>query len=162
MNTGYFNYVVSFSDGTVKTGITAKPFFRLQDYIQEAHRHSVKVDGYRISQPSSKRVSLDIEKAICDKFSMAAVEGHREWFIDKKYDATIKPSSIFKCVSTHMEIEFAKIELELLAARSMHDEFSKSKNKYSKIIDFAESLGTSGERISATRATQIAAELINA
>ena len=33
----WFNYVVSFSDHRAKTGVTSKPFHRLQDFIDDAN-----------------------------------------------------------------------------------------------------------------------------
>lgn len=77
----YFNYAASFSDWTFKTGVTASPLCRLQDFIQEATRHSVRVDGFLITVPSrSKRIALDVETSLCRKYEHYAIEGHREWF----------------------------------------------------------------------------------
>lgn len=156
----YFNYLVSFSDGAVKTGITSNPFYRLQDYIQEANRHNLKVDGLTLTSPSeSKRVALDIETAICGKFSHLSIDGHREWFLDdyswaseefRKNRQIFVPSLDFSSIWKSLESEWK--DRNSIA----HQIKFIRRNPYQKMIDLAAELGASGSRIRAALATEIA------
>lgn len=81
LNCGWFNYLVLFSDGTSKTGITEDLFYRLQDFYQEAKRHNLSIVGFYVTKPVlNKKDALKIEKRFCDKYKSDAIDGHREWF----------------------------------------------------------------------------------
>lgn len=165
----HFNYLVSFTDLTLKTGVTSSPFFRLQDFIQEATRHSIKVDSFEITSPSkSKRVALSIESAICNKFSYMAIEGHREWFKD---DYSWIPSQ--KKRKTYIEKYhfhyFQYMSLNLNELWDKHNNGShirliqrcrKLKDPYVEVKKLASELGLKGGRIRAKLATEMANEII--
>lgn len=158
----YFNYVVSFSDGTVKTGITSKPFFRFQDFIQEAHRHSVKIDGFNMSPPSPKKIAAKIETQLCESQSYNAIEGHREWFLldamidDEDPESNFSKYHIFDFLTNQMRL-YWKIENSAYIGTNF---YGKIDHEFSNVIEFASILGIAGERISATKATSIAQKMI--
>lgn len=158
----YYNYVVAFSDGLFKTGITSKPFFRLQDYIQEAHRHSLKIVGYQITAPSScKSIALKIETEICKRYAMDQVLGHREWFrpddswmnkaTRKKLLPLLNRSNDFLCFVLDMERYWDKHNLLL----STKYRLKIIKNPYIEMIELAKELGKCGNRIKAKLATEL-------
>jgi hypothetical protein len=170
---GYYNYLVSFSDGTVKTGITKNPFYRLQDFIQEAHRHSVKIDGFEITQPVKyKKIALKIESDFCSFFSHDAIEGHREWF---KEDTSWASEQYLK----EREPKF-DFESKLGYLNSLRDKFDhfyyppagitplkylrnrwEIKSKFQELKDLASELGKRGERMKAALATRMANEIVS-
>lgn len=76
----YFNYLVLFSDLTIKTGITYKPAHRLQDYYQEVSSHNLKIVSFFITSPSHKAIALKIESEFCKRYKDNSMDGHRERF----------------------------------------------------------------------------------
>lgn len=76
----YFNYLVLFSDETIKTGVSSQPMHRLQDYYQEASSHNLKVIDFYITSPAYKHVALKTESKFCEFQSLKAMDGHRERF----------------------------------------------------------------------------------
>lgn len=168
---GYFNYLVSFSNGTFKTGITASPFYRLQNYIQEANRHSVKVDGYEITSPlENKQTALKIETAFCKIYSFDAIEGHREWFkkdiswaseeYQKEFLSTYDHKQNFTCLSYELNSLWDKHRYYGIRALKNYKERASINKAYEEIKKLASELGTSGSRIRAKLATEIANDMI--
>lgn len=81
LDLGWFNYLVLFSDGTSKTGITKDLFYRLQDFYQEAKRHNLSIIDFYVTKPVlNKKYALEIERIFCNKYKSDAIDGHREWF----------------------------------------------------------------------------------
>lgn len=76
----YFNYLVLFSDETIKTGVSSQPIHRLQDYYQEASSHHLKVCDFYITSPTHKKISLEVESEFCKFYDYLAIEGHKERF----------------------------------------------------------------------------------
>lgn len=77
----WFNYVVSFSTGLQKVGITRHPFRRLQEALLEAQRNGAIVNGFHVTPPSaSKAIASKVKKTTCDHYRDIAVLGHRNWF----------------------------------------------------------------------------------
>lgn len=162
LNKKYFNYIVSFSDLTLKTGITSKPFFRLQDFAQEATRHSMKVNAYEITSPSkSKKVALSIESSICKEFAHMSIDGHREWF---KEDYLWIDNEIERkqYIENDHSLEYIIIVLNRTWDKHNNGEHARLMQRIYKIQDpyievkkIASELGARGSRIKARLATEI-------
>lgn len=161
------NYVVGFSDGTAKTGISSKPFYRLQDYVQEAHRHGVKVIGFKITAPAaSKAHALRIETTLCAKFELYARPGHREWFFDDllwcrpRARKLFGPETLFNHICVDLDIVWESEHRASLHWRDWMELYRRANRSYNEVKEFAQKLGSCGARISATRATALAAGMV--
>lgn len=85
----YFNYLVLFSDETIKTGVSSKPIHRLQDYCQEASSHHLKVIDFFLTSPTDKKTALKVESSLCKFYDYKAINGHRERFCFDDLDEKI-------------------------------------------------------------------------
>ena len=163
----HFNYCVKFSDRTVKVGITSTPFYRLQDFIQEARRHGKTVTGFSLTPPAkSKAIALRVEKALCDLFEQYAIEGHREWFRDDL--SWCRESRRAKCADDLARDVFGSLRYEWDKENSTHALVESIRarggdtpwrDSYASVIELAETLGRSGSRISAAKATAMASRV---
>lgn len=82
----HVNYVIAFSDGTLKIGVTRRPSARLA----ELARHKVKSNSaqpvrYACTPRSSKEAALKTERTLCSILKNSSVEGCREWFEPTAY-----------------------------------------------------------------------------
>ena len=174
---GYYNYLVSFSDGTFKTGVTGNPFFRLQDFVQEAHRHSVKVNGFEITRPiRDKNLALKIESEFCKYFSHEAIAGHREWFKEdvswmdddylKIHLSERDQTQEFKCRFYMLkDIRDKLAPFYVPPAKITIKEYLRNRwkiiSKFQELQDLASELGKRGNRIKARLATRIANQMLS-
>ena len=166
----FFNYLVSFTDGTFKTGVTSSPFYRLQDFIQEAHRHSVKVDGFEITKPSKdKKTALKIESDFCKKYAFEAIDGHREWF-KRDYSLSSKKlqRELYSKETRINEFKFNFYILECFWKKRIGLRYlclitknRKIKKNHEEIQCLASELGSRGVRIKARLATQMMNDILS-
>lgn len=160
---GWFNYVVSFSDRRAKTGVTSKPFHRLQDFAQEATRRGVKVDGFKITAPAkTKALALTVEASVCKQFADQSIPGHREWFYDdlewcgrSKKLRKLFGRGVYPGLECTMEVAWMDAHASGAWA---HTRFEAP--RYNQVREFAEELGKGGARISAVRAARMAETLV--
>ena len=175
-NGQHFNYCVKFSDRTVKTGVSSAPFFRLQDFIQEAHRHSKKVTGFTFTPPLRyKPAAHMLERWLCEQNSMYVIDGHREWFLETLQWCSPKTrrlvlamedwSGLYFDIAREMYEKWTHFYVRydwLRYGRSEQDWIKDPVSRYRPAVKFAEELVASGSRISATKATALAAEMVAA
>ena len=76
----YCNYVLSFSDGSFKIGVTSRPETRLAE-ICRIKRHEAKLIQGAYTPFCEKSDAFKIEYFLCSLFSCQANNGTREWFI---------------------------------------------------------------------------------
>lgn len=170
----HFNYAAAFDDQSVKVGVTSAPFYRLQDYLQEARRHGKRVTAFTITKPAKdKAAALRVEAAVCKLFETSAIDGHREWFRENLSWASARFRArrrreapdffqwhVFQILrdewgkehTVHYLIERGKARRE--GRQFVHD-------KYERVVELAEEVGKL-ERISAAKATAMAAAMVAA
>lgn len=77
----YRPYLISFSTGRIKVGITSDWRERSKYYRQEARRHGFGIVAYRPSSWFvSKKEALRIERNFCKLYKDICINNHREWF----------------------------------------------------------------------------------
>lgn len=78
----HYNYVIEFSDGTTKIGVTRRPNKRLAEIVTQKNKTNecATVLSVSFSPPSSKEAALKTEKNICSLLKRRALTGRREWF----------------------------------------------------------------------------------
>ena len=81
----HFNYVLSFSDGTVKVGVTSRPKERLKEICRSVRHRSNFVEGMFVAT-SNKASAFKTEANICRLLSYGASNASREWFDDERTD----------------------------------------------------------------------------
>lgn len=84
----HYNYVIEFSDGTTKIGVTRRPNKRLIEIVQQKHKTNgcARVTSASFSPPSSKAAAFKTEKNVCRLLKKRALPGRREWFAsDENY-----------------------------------------------------------------------------
>lgn len=75
----YCNYVLSFSDGSVKVGVTSRPETRVSE-ICRAKRHAAKLIQGIYTPLCDKLDAFQIEAKLCSLLAYRANDGTREWF----------------------------------------------------------------------------------
>ena len=75
----YYNYVLSFSDGSVKVGVTSRPETRVLE-ICRMKRHAAKLVRGVYTPLCEKLEAFQIEANLCALFAYRANKGTREWF----------------------------------------------------------------------------------
>lgn len=152
--------------------MTAKPFYRLQDYIQEANRHSIRVDGFEITAPSAhKKTALKIEAEFCKLYSFDSIKGHREWFkkdiswANEEYQkvciSTYNHKNEFICMCMDINSIWEKENsLSYLFLNKSSQDRLNIKKRLMKVKNLAAELGASGERIKAKLATRMACDMM--
>lgn len=168
----HFNYGVSFDDQSVKVGLTSAPFYRLQDYLQEARRHGKRVTAFTITKPAKDKASaLRVEAAVCARFEHEAIDGHREWFREDLsiFSARFRARRRRECPNYFAELVFDILRSEwdkenshhylIQRCRSRRDGQPFTLDKYDGVIELAEEVGKL-ERISAAKATAMAAAMV--
>jgi predicted GIY-YIG superfamily endonuclease len=82
----HFNYVVAFSDGTIKVGVTRRPMARIAELSrQKAKLNVVQPVRYACTARSTKSEALKTERNLCSLFKSQGIEGCREWFEPTHY-----------------------------------------------------------------------------
>ncbi len=81
----HFNYVFSFTDGTVKVGVTSRPNARLKELCRKKRGSALLVDGI-FTAPSSKEKAFKTEADLCRLLGYMVQGGTREWFLDDRAD----------------------------------------------------------------------------
>lgn len=81
----YFNYVFSFTDGTVKVGVTSRPNARLKELCRKKRGLALLKDGI-FTAPSSKEKAFKTEADLCRLLGYMVQSGAREWFLDDRAD----------------------------------------------------------------------------
>ena len=79
------NYVFSFTDGSVKVGVTSRPKARLQELCRKK-RSSAKFKDGMFTPASSKESAFKTEADLCRLVRCMADKGAKEWFNDDRAD----------------------------------------------------------------------------
>lgn len=74
------NYVVRFSDGRIKIGMTSNLRKRMAYYRQEANRSGIShITWWAAAAFAEKRACLLMERLLCNSYKHLAIKGCREW-----------------------------------------------------------------------------------
>lgn len=157
----WFNYVVSFSDGVQKVGITSQPFYRLQDRLLEAARHGLLIEDFLLSEPlPQKALAVEVKQDVCETFSALAMPGHADWFrfapVDQGEPTTDEEAqqqidALLKIPSAMRWAVYHKTPLTFAA---------KTATQYHDFCKFAEELSCNGAFIRPAVATRLALTLV--
>jgi predicted GIY-YIG superfamily endonuclease len=76
----YRNYVVCFSDGRIKIGMTSNLKRRMRHYVGEAKRSGAQqVTWWASTSFAEKHSALLMERLMCNSYKHMAIYGFREW-----------------------------------------------------------------------------------
>jgi hypothetical protein len=93
------NYVVCFSDGRIKIGMTSNFSKRMSYYRREARKSGTsQVTWWAATAFAEKPASLLMERLICNSYKHLAFAGAREWIKGgaEVYSAIIKQSEFVR------------------------------------------------------------------
>jgi len=151
----WFNYVVSFSDGVQKVGMTSRPFHRLQFWLLEGARHGLRVMHFELTEPlARKAIAAQVKDDIRNAFGAQAVHGHRSWF---RY----APAG-HEIIDEQDWARLLEIPHALRCAAEMKNplEFALTAMQYYAFCEFAGDLGSNGDLIRPGTALRLALTLV--
>jgi len=157
----WFNYVVSFSDGVQKVGVTSQPFYRLQDRLLEAARHGLTIGNFKLSEPLPSRVIAEqVKREIYEMFSGQAMPGHLDWFRYARPDQC-DPQSDWEFDQYWKELWNIPGAMQLAVyERTPLDFACKTAGQYHDFCEFAGELASNGQSIRPAMATRLAMTLV--
>lgn len=78
----HYNYVIEFSDGTTKIGVTRRPNKRLIEIVRQKNKtNKCSVTSVSFSPPGPKDAAFKTEKNVCSLLKKMALPGCREWLV---------------------------------------------------------------------------------
>lgn len=76
---GHVNYVIAFSDGGVKVGVTSRPQYRIAE-LRRARKLTAVPVLCMLTPPTGRGTAFKTEKDICGLMRNRRTDGTREWF----------------------------------------------------------------------------------
>lgn len=102
----HYNYVIEFSDGTTKVGVTRRPNKRLIEVVRQKNKtNECSVTWVSFSPPSSKHEAFKTERNVCSLLKKLALIGRREWF-ETKDNYIQQVSGMFWNMNTRRPVGF--------------------------------------------------------
>ncbi len=99
--TTHCNYVLSFSDGSVKVGVTSRPRARISE-IRRAKRGTASLVRGMLTPMSCKEAAFKTEANICRLLRKNTTSGTREWFAggDSEFNFLSNTTGMFWILNT--------------------------------------------------------------
>ena len=110
--TTYCNYVLLFSDGSVKVGVTSRPRARIFEILRSKRGIASLARGM-LTPMSSKDAAFKTEANICRLLRKNATPGSREWFAggDSEYKFLSGTTGMFWILNNRGPYEAVEVSL---------------------------------------------------
>lgn len=78
----FHNYVVCFSDGRLKVGVTSNVHRRMSEHIRHGKQSGCEaVTWWSSNSFENKVMALNMERLVCSSLGADVINGHRELFV---------------------------------------------------------------------------------